>query len=38
MRKDYYFVFVLIDLNGFKVVNDIFGYDVGDEVFIFVVE
>ena len=32
MRKDRHFALALIDLNGFKAVNDIFGHDTGDEV------
>ncbi|MEE3055552.1 MAG: sensor domain-containing diguanylate cyclase [Pseudomonadota bacterium] len=38
MRKDHHFALALIDLNGFKAVNDIFGHDAGDEVLIFVAE
>lgn len=38
MRKEHYFALALIDLNGFKAVNDIFGHDAGDEVLIFVAE
>ncbi len=38
MSKDHHFALALIDLNGFKAVNDIFGHDAGDEVLIFVAE
>lgn len=38
MRKEHNFALALIDLNGFKAVNDIFGHDAGDEVLIFVAE
>lgn len=33
-----FFVFVLIDFDYFKQVNDCFGYDVGDNVFIVFVQ